>query len=657
MKWLSVLFPMLFAGAAPTVAAKTPDLATMPSVREGVAVVRDRLVRDGVSIDFEARASEGEVLMEDRPADIQFTLKDAANNQPIPGLTPGVWLDLGQVLAGRDGEQKDCKEKIALYLKGVVGIRPMLDLNGYYLFVLNKDSSITVVDPIVSFGGATSTYGVIVLKRPGIDWVRSRDGKTIFASMPSIGQVAVIDALKLKVLQDLDAGVEPVRVAVQPDGRYLWVGNNARKPDESGVTVIDTQTMKRVGFIATGAGHHEIAFESNSRYAFVSNRDSGTVTVIDVSTLKAERTMSVGARPIALAYSGLAKALYVAEASAGVLTAYDGETLAPRKRLKLRPGLGPLRLSPDGRFVFQVNTAANTVSIIDAASDEMIHEINVAGEPYQVTFTRGFAYIRSLSSERVTMVNLGSVGPGREPIVQSFAAGALAPRLAGDLPIADGVTAANDDAGVFVINPSDNTTYFYMEGMNAPMTNYINRGHSGRAAMVVDRAIKEVEPGVFSTRVRFPAAGKYDVAFMLEQPRILHCFSAEVVSNPETERQHATVKAAFGLPPQPIVPKSTVPVRVTLTRGRDNLPVTGIADLSFKYFRAPTSRALQIVTREVEDGVYEADIRFDQVGAYYVHVVAPSLKDAANQLPFASVRVGPSRATESTSSAKEGTGK
>src|SRR5690606_7758609 len=106
----------------------------------------------------------------------------------------------------------------------------------------------------------------------------------------------------------------------------------------------------------------------------------------------------------------------------------------------------------------------------------------VSPEPYQVVFTRAFAYVRGLASSRVTMINLSSLGRGKQPIVQSFEAGPQPPKLAANLPLADSVAPAREDAAVFVVNPVDNSAYFYMEGMNAPSSNYLNRGHASRAA-------------------------------------------------------------------------------------------------------------------------------------------------------------------------------
>ena len=602
------------------------------------AAASGRLVRDGIAIDFEARPLDGrQSLVEGANAEVRFMVTDLTSGQPVPGLTPGVWLDLAKNTQGREGEQKQCKDKIALYLKGVVGMQPMVDLNGYYMLVMNKDASITVVDPVVSFGGVTSTYATIVLRKPPMDWARSSDGKRLFVTMPAAGQVAVVDTQAFRVIADVDAGRNPVRAALQPDGRYLWVGNNGRG-DDSGVTVIDTATLKPVLTAATGAGHHEIAFSEDSRWAFVSSRDAGTVTVFDVAGLKPAKTIKTGTRPISVAYSTLARTLYVADGAEGTITAVDGEQLTVRSVVKGQPGFGPLRITPDGRFAMALNTLENTVTVIDVAANEVVHTVVVAAEPYQLTFTRAFAYIRGLASERVTMINLGSLGKGKSPTVQSFQAGAMPPKLAGDLPIADGMSSAKADAAMFVVNPTDNTTYFYMEGMNAPMGSYLNRGHSARGVTVVDRSIKEVAPGVFATQVRMPTAGNYDVAFMLDRPRVLHCFSADVQPDLALEQKYAGARAGLSLASPLAAAPGTASVKVRLTEGRESQPRAGVQDVTIRYFRAPSAPARQVVARDIGNGEYEAQLELGEVGAYYVHVGVPSLKIRFGDQPFATIR-------------------
>ena len=90
----------------------------------------NRLVRDGVAIEFEARplGSEG-VLTEGMFADIRLRLTDATTGQPLAGQVPGAWLD--QALP--EGQADQCKVRIGTYLKGVLSARPLVDLNSYYL--------------------------------------------------------------------------------------------------------------------------------------------------------------------------------------------------------------------------------------------------------------------------------------------------------------------------------------------------------------------------------------------------------------------------------------------------------------------------------------------------------------------------------------------
>ena len=140
---------------------------------------------------------------------MRFRMTDAASGRPVPGLKPAAWLDMSGVVGGKAGEQRACKDKVALYLQGSVGIRPMVDLNSYYLLVLNQDASISVIDPVVSMTGSTSLFATVVLKRPAADWAKSGDQKRIYLSLPRAGEVAVVDAETFKVVEGIPAGEEP----------------------------------------------------------------------------------------------------------------------------------------------------------------------------------------------------------------------------------------------------------------------------------------------------------------------------------------------------------------------------------------------------------------------------------------------------------------
>ncbi|WP_119154249.1 cytochrome D1 domain-containing protein [Caldimonas tepidiphila] len=611
---------------------------------DGPAPAGQVLRRNGIVVEFDAHAAgSGAVPTEGRIAELRFRIRDEGSGQPLRGLAPSAWMDIAAApgdtgaAGAAGGAGRDCRERVSLYLKGAVGMRAAADLNGYSLLLLDREPGVTVVEPQVSVGGSTSTYTTIALKRPGIDWARSADTRTVFVSMPQAGEVAAIDTDGFTLKASLPAGPRPTRLALQPDGRFLWVGNNATRAEDSGVTVIDTRTLERVARIATGAGHHEIAFSADARLAFVSNRDAGTVAVIDAGRRRLLRRIATGPLPISLAYSPLSHALYVADAKEGVVSVIDARSLKLVKRIRARPGLGPLRLTPDSRWAFALNPAADEVSVIDVAGNEVVHTLKVAAQPYQASFTAAYAYLRALGSERVTMVKLSTLGAGREPLVQSFAAGAAAPAQAGPLAIADGIAPAGAGTGVFVVNPAEQTTYFYMEGMNAPSSQYRSRGASARAVMAVDRGLKETAPGVYAATLRLPAAGRYDVAFLLDSPRLLHCFSAEVRPDPSRPRDAGPLRLEHLLDGREVA-TGMLPLRLRLLDPATGAPRTGLRDVTVSHFLAPGRQRREVPAREVGDGVYEAALALSGEGAYYIHVAVPSLGVGYRELPLLTLR-------------------
>jgi DNA-binding beta-propeller fold protein YncE len=654
---LAALTALLLAGAA---AAQQQPAAGVPPVPAAALssglppaapaaaqpAGASRLVRDGVAIEFTFTSTEGGgAPREGEQAELRFRITDPGSGEPVRGLSPAVWMDVAGSLSGGvstipggAGGLSECKEKVALYLKGLVGIRPVIDLNSYYLLVLNQDPSIAVIDPVVSMTGKTSLFATVLLPRPGADWVKARGDKRLFVSMPLIGQVAVVDTETFRLVSTVPAGDVPTRLVLAPSGRTLWVGNDARKPERSGVTVLDAESLSTLGFVPTGAGHHEIALSGDDRHAFVTNRSAGTVSVVDGTTFRKVKDLAIGPTPISVAWSSLSQKIYVAEAKEGRIAVIDPATLEVATRIKARPGLGPVRFSEDGRWGFAVNSVEHVVHVVDASQDRLAHSVRVAGKPYQVTLMRGFAYVRLLDSPKVQMINLLSLGKAEAPIVTAFPAGERAPQAAGELSLADAITPAATDAAVFVNSPAEGLTFFYMEGMNAPMGSFSSYGHRTRAVAVVDRSVKELSPGVYGGTVRTPAAGRYDVAFLLDNPRVLHCFPAEALENPALATASSVLTVEYLGTPQAIPAGSALDLRLRLTDGKGQLR-SGLRDVQVTYYQPPGSGRAQVVAREVGDGVYEARLTPSVPGAWYVQVTVPSLDGKPDTIPFRSLVV------------------
>lgn len=613
-------------------------------------VAHESIERDGISIDFRAAPARPEItggqIMEAGMARLEFRITSAEDGEPLRGTYPGVWIDLVQTAEGQArGVALECRNRVSTYLQGAVGMRPLIDLNSYFVLVLNQDASISVIDPVVGITGVTSLYTSIPLERPGADWTKTQDETTMFVSMPRAEKVAVIDLDTFKVVKNIDAGESPMRTRLQPDQRYLWIGNDTA---DGGVTVVDTTTREVVATIPTGAGHHEIEFALAASRAYVTNRDAGTVSIIDTESLTKIADLGIGRVPISVAHSHLSGAAYVGEGESGTMTVLDEASAEVVTHIELEPGIGPMRFSYDGRWGFIVNPQTNEVYVIDASTNELTHTIPVTGRPYQITLTETFAYVRSLDSERISMINLQELNRGSSVVVNNFAAGTLPPSDVSDLRLTDGMAPAAQEAAVLVTSPADATVYYYMEGMNAPMGAFRNYGHRPLAVQIANRALKETAPGVYSGTIKVPLAGKFEIAFLNETPQILHCFTMDAAINPNIERAHEPVAVEFLSDRTSLPQGEAMHLRFRLVEPGSGRVIEDPGRIAIKYFRVPRYNLTELEATAVGDGLYEAELRLPAAGSYYIYVAAPSLGVGYQDLNYQTVIVSRSAVSQAT---------
>jgi len=597
-----------------------------------------KMVRDGVVVEFQVipDKSVGKI-QEGRLADVEFRISDAATGNPIKGIYPAVWLDIAKSWEQRDdtGGENSCRERVQLYMQGLVGARPLVDLNSYFVLVMNQNASISVIDPLISVSGMTKLYEVINLLAPGAEWTRTRDEKRMYVSMPAANKIALIDLDTFTVKTNIDAGQKPLRLALQPDEKYLWVANNHNDADLDGVSIIDVATGEKVGFVATGGGHHELAFSHDSRYAYVSNRNAGTVTVIDTARRATIKTLEIGKQVIGLVYSAKSEALYATDGKSGLISVIDAKTNTVSKRIEVKPGVGPAGVTQLGRWMIAANSHEDVIYAIDVATNELVHTIEVGRKPYQVAFSRAFVYVRSLGTERVSMVEIAHLDSQDRVIAASFPAGTKAPGETQDLSLASVIYEAPGEAAVLVVSPSDNTVYYHMEGMNSPMGNFANEGYRPRAVTVADRTLGEDRDGVYRAKVRIPAAGTYDVAFLMESPSLVHCFSMSAARDPSMHVQVAGIEFIDSQFKVNIEDEVTLKFRITNPETGEH--ITDLKDVRVRYYRAPAFDRREKFAIEVGDGVYQLDTELPNPGLYYFFVSSKSSSLGLDKQHFVSV--------------------
>jgi YVTN family beta-propeller protein len=612
-----------------TAHASAPAFASPQAARDGQSKEsKRRIVREGISIEFDieiagASQKEAKDLREGDDATIRFTITDTSTGKPLTNLYPVGWMDIR-----RDDVGVDCAKKVAGFLGQSLTGRPEFDLNSYYVLALNQDATITVVDPMFEFGG-TKLLALVALKSSGHDWALTSDQSRLFVSMPDANQVAVVDTATWKIINNLDAGSNPTRLALQPDEHYIWAAYNdsAGVKAVSGVAPIRTTDLNVKAKIPTGRGAHEIAFSSDNNFAFVTNRDDDTVSVIDIRTLEKIKDIKTGQRPASIAFSKTARAAYVASEGDGRITVIDGQSLKTIASLQADPGLGQIKFAPGDRFAFVVNTEKNVVNIIDASSNRIIQAVDVKEGPDQIAFSNTLCYVRHKRSEYVLMIPLDQVGrEGKSVPVVDFPGG-QAPFGKTRYPSpADGIIQAPGESAVLVANAADKTIYYYKEGMAAPMGNFSNYNREARAVMVVNRSIKERSAGVYTTTIKLRRAGLYDLAFLLDSPRVVHCFEVAVASNPEMAGQNNTVPLII----EPVIKDRILlvdePARLQfkLIDARTRKLRNGLTDLQALTFLAPGTWQKRQFARQTGDGIYEIEFVPPEPGVYYIYLGSAS---------------------------------
>ena len=293
----AVLAAVVAAGAwaarRPT-AGSRPDVPVRPVAArdEAPGVTLGRVVREGIQVEcrvvvlgHQAGAARTGPPREGQDARFEFVITDTAGKAPLSKSYPSAWM-VERPANAPPATPKETSRQLESMINGSLFTPPELDLNTFYVVTLNHNATITVVDPLFGFGG-TKLLALVPLAGPGSDWAPGPDGRSIFVAIAEVNQIAVVDTQSWKVAATAPGGVRPRRLAIQPDGHYVWVAGGAPGSDDWGVTVLTTSEPRVAARIRTGRGASDLAFSDDSRFAFVANSAGGTVSIIDVAAAPA----------------------------------------------------------------------------------------------------------------------------------------------------------------------------------------------------------------------------------------------------------------------------------------------------------------------------------------------------------------------------------
>ncbi|HZH32291.1 MAG TPA: YncE family protein [Pyrinomonadaceae bacterium] len=633
----------LSAGAgAQVVGPAAPKTAADAS--KAPAAVRQQVEKEGVRIDFSlvpvsaTGDAKPAALIAGADARVTFRVTDARTGQPISNLHPNAWFS-ARLASAEPTTDAQCKDKIRTFMGGLLSARADLDLNNYLLLTLNHDRTLTFTNPQVAFS-KTKLESIVELPGAGADFVLGKNKELLYITVPDQSAVVVVNTITRKLVQTIriEGNRKPMRIALEPGGGRVWVGLD----DSPLVAVIDTATGKLLGTVGVGAGLHNITFTADGALAYVTNSTADTVTAINTRTLARVADLPTGKTPVPVAYSTASRLVYVASLNGGNVTAIDPATQKVAATIPLARGIVALAFEPRGRYGFAVNQLDSNVTVFDAATNRIVGGTNVVRSPDQVVFTNRYAYVRGTASEKFSLIELDAVGKAKVTAVDVQAGQRAPSEMPAELGVANMIVPTPEGNSVMIAHAPDTMTYFYVEGMMAPMGTLSNYKRRARGLLLLDRSLTETAPGAYETIVKLGRAGSFDVPVLINETRIAHCFRADVGKSPTSpgDEEKSTIVLTAAFAGQEFSSGGAgVPLRFKITDSISKQPITNLQDVQILVFEPPGVWQQRQWAKEVGAGEYEITQVFPRAGVYNVMVRVSSRGVTFADLPFTPVVV------------------
>lgn len=592
-------------------------------------------IQDNLSLEltFDASTSKTDSTKISSSHSLKLKLSDAQTLQAVRQAKPKAWIALRR--SEQVATETSCETKVRSFTSGQLATRADVDLNIYFLLTLNQDKTVAFINPQVSWS-SSKLEGIVQLPAQGMDWVLTKDGKWLYVTMPDAAAVALIDTTTHSLVTTISTGVsgKPTRIALSPDGQSVWVGLDG----SAKVAVIDQGEKPKVNIINVDEGLHHISFTPDSKLAVVTNTKANTVSVIEVVNLKKLGDIKIGKTPLKAAWVDKAERFYVASVNDSAMSVVDPVRMTVDQQIDVGRGVVDIATDPQGRYVWVVNQLNSKAYVIDSATNTKIAFANLTTEPDQIAFTADYAYFRGQGSEKFALVNrkqLDKLPPSTdkengklsELSTTQIPAGEKPPSaLPESIGVAAMIAAVPEQNGVMIASAPGKTIYYYVEGMMVPMGTLANYHRIPKALMILDRSLRETAPGVFEAPVTIEKLGNYDVAVMLDQPRMIHCFTAKLEGNTDTPKQKEQAKVKLELLPLKTKPQAKAETLLSfkLQDAASGKPITGIQDARLLAFEPPGLWQKREWLQEIEIGTYQAVVIFPHAGKFNLLVEAKS---------------------------------
>ncbi|MEE8522824.1 MAG: cytochrome D1 domain-containing protein [Thermoanaerobaculia bacterium] len=257
---------------------------------------------------------------------------------------------------------------------------------------------------------------------------------TLVVANKAEATVSLIDLDSGKVVATLPTGRGPHEVGISADGTRALVTNyGQRGAPGSSLTLIDVPRAEVIGTIELGDYRkpHGVVWLADGHHALVTVEDAQALLEVDVDTGRVTAAIDTGQEVSHMLALGDGRA-FVANIGSGSVTVIDldkGERVA---NVSTGDGAEGVAVAAGGRQVWITNRAADTVTVLDAASLEVLASFESKGFPIRATATAGGEVLVTRASAGDMMVyDTAELGKGRRVAFDLKASG-FEGRLFGD---------------------------------------------------------------------------------------------------------------------------------------------------------------------------------------------------------------------------------
>lgn len=221
------------------------------------------------------------------------------------------------------------------------------------------------------------------------------------------GTVSIVNTVDHSVLKTVPVGLNPIGVAVSPDGVKAYIANNGSNT----VSVINTWSNTVAATVNVGGAPNGIVTGPQGDYVYVANENSKTISVIDAKTNQVVKTIPLTEVPYGIAidpYDGRAYVTNYASNNVSVVDLNAGNVVAT-----INVGQFPVGVAanPEGGEVYVTNQNSNTVSVINTATNQVAAVIGVGATPTGIAFSPNGtkAYVCNASSHSVSVIDAATL--------------------------------------------------------------------------------------------------------------------------------------------------------------------------------------------------------------------------------------------------------